>query len=85
MNLNNNELFVLVSLANKALQERGVDTTNFSILSKPPDMFNNTKFEQIACTSLKPQYDSMADTLIPTLNPIHIRQQNEVWYLVIFL
>lgn len=83
--LNNNELCILVSLANKTLQERGVATTNFCILSKSPDMFNNAKFEQIACTGLKPQYDSMTDALIPTLNPIHIRQQNEVWYLVTFL
>jgi hypothetical protein len=48
-------------------------------------MFNNAKFEQIACTGLKHQYGSMADALIPTLNPIHISQQNEVWYLVTFL
>jgi hypothetical protein len=69
-NLNNDELFVLASLANKALQERGATTATSSIPSKTPDMFDNAKFEQIACTGLKPRYKGTADALIPFLNSI---------------
>jgi hypothetical protein len=83
--LSNDELFVLASLANKALQERGATSTPSSISSKLPDMFDNAKFEQIACTGLKPRYDGTADALIPFLNSIHIRRQNEVWYPATFI
>jgi len=43
-----------------------------------PDMWENEKVE-IICAGLKPPYDGTPDKLIPTLNLIHIRRQNEVW------
>lgn len=84
-NFNNDELFILVSLASKALQERGAATATSSIPSKTPDMFDNARFEQLACTGLKPRYKGTADALIPFLNSIHIRHQNKVWYPATFI
>ncbi len=83
--LNNDELFALVTLANKTLKERGAATTSPQANPKEPDIYDNAKFEQIACAGLQPKYDGTADKLIPILNLIHIRRQNEVWYCATFL
>lgn len=50
-----------------------------------PDIFDNAKFEQTACVGLQLKYDGRPDSLIPTLNEIHIRRQNEVWYPATFI
>jgi hypothetical protein len=47
--------------------------------SRVPDMWDNAKIEQYMCAGLKTLYDGSPDRLIPTLNLIHIRRQNEVW------
>jgi hypothetical protein len=49
------------------------------------DAFGNAKYEQIACLGLKPPYDGSPSDLIPTLNLIHIRRQNETWYPATFI
>jgi len=43
------------------------------------DIYDNARFEQIACAGLSQKYDESPDNLIPTLNLIHIRRLNEVW------
>jgi hypothetical protein len=43
------------------------------------------KDKQIACTGIKPLYDGSPQELIPTLNAIHIRSQNESWYRATFI
>ncbi len=78
--LNNDELQVLVSLAINTLRDRGVSLpSTLQAVPKQPDIFDNAKFEQIACAGLSSKYDGSPDNLIPTLNAIHIRRQNEVW------
>jgi len=42
-----------------------------------PDMWENAKIEKIICAGLSPPYDGSSDTLIPTLNRIHIQQKAE--------
>jgi hypothetical protein len=54
-------------------------------MPKPPDIYDNARFEQIACAGLQPKYNGSPDELIPTLNTIHIRRQNEAWYSATFL
>jgi hypothetical protein len=69
--LNNDELQVLVSLAINTLCDRGV-----SILPplppapKAPDIFDNAKFKQIACTGIKLAYNGASQELIPFLNSL---------------
>lgn len=78
--LDNEELKILASLAVNTLHDRGIMySTVISPAPKPPDMFDNAKFEQIACNGLKPAYNGSSSDLIPTLNAIHFRRQNEVW------
>jgi hypothetical protein len=48
-------------------------------------MWENAKVEQIICSGLKHPYDGSPDALIPTLNLIHIRRRNEVWYSATFI
>lgn len=52
---------------------------------KSPDIFDNARFEQVSFMGLNQKYDRSPDELIPTLNAIHIRRQNEVWYAANFL
>jgi hypothetical protein len=84
--LDNNELQVLVTLALNTLRDRGVHLPPIlPSAPKTPDIFDNTRFEQIACAGLQEKYDGRPDSLIPTLNAIHIRRQNEVWYSSTFI
>jgi hypothetical protein len=84
--LNNKELQVLLTLAINALREKGITfSPSVPQAPKPPDIFDNAKFEQIACAGLQPKYNGSSDELIPMLNAIHIRRQNEVWYSATFL
>ena len=81
-NLDDNELSVLAALAINTLKERGLQ--HLLPISqhqpKPPDMFDNAKIEQIICSGIHPRYDGAPSSLLPTLNLIHIRRKNEVWY-----
>jgi len=43
------------------------------------DIWENARIEQVMCTGLKPHYDGSPEQLLPTLNLIHIRRQNEAW------
>jgi hypothetical protein len=52
---------------------------------RQPDMWENAKIEKIICAGLSPPYDGSSNTLIPTLNRIHIQRKNEVWYPALFL
>jgi hypothetical protein len=83
--LNDEELQVLTSLALNALRTRGISMNAIPHVPKVPDIFDNAKYEQIACAGLQPKYNGSPDELIPTLNMIHIRRQNEVWYAATFL
>jgi hypothetical protein len=83
--LNDEELQVLTSLALNALRTRGISMNAIPHVPKVPDIFDNAKYEQIACAGLQLKYNGSPDELIPTLNMIHIRRQNEVWYAATFL
>jgi hypothetical protein len=48
---------------------------------KPPEYYNNAKYEDI----IKPPYDGSLEQLIPFLNCLDIRRQDEVWYPITFL
>jgi hypothetical protein len=85
-NLNNEELQVLATLTLNALKDRGISFPPIPYsVPKHPDIFDNAKFEQIACAGLQPKYNGSPDELIPTLNAIHIQRQNEVWYSATFM
>jgi hypothetical protein len=80
------KLQVLVQLAINTLRDRGVAFhTSVPQAPKAPDIFDNAKFEQMACAGLQPKFNGSPDELIPTLNAIHIRRQNQVWYAAPFL
>jgi hypothetical protein len=84
--LNDDELQVLVSLAITTLRDRGLSVpTTIPPAIKVPDIYDNARFEQIACLGLDPKYDGSPDQLIPILNAIHIRRQNEVWFAATFM
>jgi hypothetical protein len=84
--LNDDELQVLVSLAINTLRNRGIAIPGVpSPILKTPEIFDNAKFEQIACAGLDIKYDGSPERLIPTLNAIHIRRQNEVWFTATFM
>jgi hypothetical protein len=48
-------------------------------VSSVHDIWENARIEQVMCTGLKPPYDGSPEQLLPTLNLIHIRRQNEAW------
>lgn len=45
----------------------------------PPEIYENARFDKVACAGLDSKYDGSPDALIPTLNLIHHRCQNKVW------
>ena len=45
-----------------------------------PDIFDNAKYEALACVGLKPRYDSSPKDLLPTLDLIDFRRKNEAWF-----
>jgi hypothetical protein len=47
---------------------------------KIPDYYNIAKYEDIICRGIKPPYDGTPDQLIPFLNRLDIRRQDESWY-----
>jgi hypothetical protein len=74
--LDNDKLQVLISLAINTLRDRGVSTPSaVSFMPKPPDIYDNARFEQIACAGLQPKYNGSPNELIPTLNTIHIQRK----------
>jgi hypothetical protein len=84
--LNDEELQVLTNLALNALKNRGIlYPPPIPPTPKPPDIFDNANYEQIACACLQPTYNGSPDELILTLNMIHIRHLNKVWYAAMFL
>jgi len=78
--LSNADLIHLRFLANQLLRDRGVQYLPPALPQWPTDEFDNAKYEQIACVGLKPKHNGSAADLIPILNLIHIRRQNESWY-----
>jgi hypothetical protein len=51
-----------------------------SFMTKTPDYYNIAKYEDIVCKGIKPSYDGSPDNLIPFLNRLDIRRQDESWY-----
>jgi len=47
--------------------------------TRPQDYYNNVKFEDLACRPITPAYDGSASQLIPFMNKLHLRRQNELW------
>jgi hypothetical protein len=54
-------------------------------LATKPDIYDNARFEQIACAGVSQCYDESPNQLMPTLNLIHLCRLNEVWYTATFL
>lgn len=61
----------------KLLQQ---EQQNKSNKAKTPDYYNIAKYEDIICKGIKPPHDGSSEHLIPFLNCIDIRQQDESWY-----
>ena len=78
--LNNEELLHICFFTNQLLHDQGIHFPAPIQPSRLPGAFDNTKYEQIACAGLKPGYNESAKELIPPLNLIHLRRQNETWY-----
>jgi hypothetical protein len=58
---------------------------SFAGSTKPPEYYNNAKYEDIISKPMKPPYDGSSDQLIPFLNRLDIRRQDEGWYPITFL
>jgi hypothetical protein len=52
---------------------------------KLPEYYNNAKYEDIISKPIKPLYDGSSEQLVPFLNRLDIRQQDEGWYPITFL
>jgi hypothetical protein len=52
---------------------------------KPPEYYNNAKYEDIISKPIKPPSDGSSEQLIPFLNRLDIRRQDEGWYPITFL
>ena len=44
-----------------------------------PEYYNNAKYEDLICRLIKPSYDGTAEKLVPFLNRLDIRCQDEGW------
>jgi hypothetical protein len=53
--------------------------------SSLPEYYNNAKYEDIICRPIKPLYDGSPEQLVPFLNRLVIRRQDEGWYPITFL
>jgi hypothetical protein len=53
--------------------------------AKAPEYYISAKYEDIICKPLRPTYDGSAEQLIPFLNRLDIRRQDEGWYPITFL
>lgn len=56
-----------------------------NIKIKTTDHYNNAKYEDIICRPIKPTYDGSPDTLIPFLNRLDIRRQDETWKSITYI
>jgi len=80
------ELQARTSVLLQTLCKRGLSIpVPLTVTPPKSDMYNNAYFEQIACAGLSQKYDGTPDPLIPTLNLIHLRRQNKVWYEATFM
>jgi hypothetical protein len=52
---------------------------------KPPEYYTNAKYEDIISKPIKPLYDGSSEHLVPFLNRLDIRRQDEGWYPITFL
>jgi len=78
--LNDQEVQQLLALTFNALKARRIPLPRpLSSTVAKPVIYDNAHFEQIACTGLVQKYVGSPNNLIPTLNLIHIRRQDEVW------
>jgi hypothetical protein len=68
--------WTLPALSPAATSHSSMITTARSV----PDIFDNAKYEALACIGLKPRYDGSPKDLLPTLDLIDVRRKNEAWY-----
>jgi hypothetical protein len=54
-------------------------------IHKSPEYYNNAKYEDIISKPIKLPYDGSSEQLIPFLNRLDIRRQDEGWYPMTFL
>jgi hypothetical protein len=52
---------------------------------KPPEYYNNAKYEDIISKPIKLLYDGSSEQLIPFLNRLDIQRQDKGWYPITFL
>jgi hypothetical protein len=55
------------------------------IIMPTPEYYTNAKYEDLACKPIKPLYDGSPEQLVPFLNRLDIRRQDEGWYPITFL
>jgi hypothetical protein len=60
-------------------------TNNVVTPPKYPGYYSNARYEDIICKPIKPAYDGNADQLVPFLNRLDIRRQDESWYPITFV
>jgi hypothetical protein len=56
-----------------------------SNLTGMPEYYNNAKYEDVIFRPIKPIYDGSPEQLVPFLNRLDIRRQDEGWYPITFL
>jgi hypothetical protein len=54
-------------------------------ITPTPEYYTNAKYEDLACKPIKPLYDGSPEQLVPFLNRLDIRRQDEGWYPITFL
>jgi hypothetical protein len=74
----------------RLLQHQASNNTPSSITASSstlrlPDYHSLAKYEEIISRPIKPSYDGSSDGLIPFLNRLDIRRQDESWYPITFL
>lgn len=58
---------------------------SFVHTTKTPEYYNNAKYEDLISKPLKPPYDGSSEQLVPFLNRLDIRRQDEGWYPITFI
>jgi hypothetical protein len=67
------------------LSAPGQSSYSIAASTKPPEYYNNAKYEDIISKPMKPSYNGSSDQLILFLNHLDIWHQDEGWYPIAFL
>jgi hypothetical protein len=76
---------MIAELTQQRSASSSTTAANIVTPAKAPDYYNNARYEDIICKPVKPAYDGSADQLVPFLNRLDIRRQDESWYPITFI